>query len=302
MKTTMIRPSLPPGSSAFVIPNVPELAGLRLDRALAQSNPGLSLRASRRLIEDGRLLVNGRESRPGHRLTASDCLHFRTSSESRAPFAKVISVKNDFVFFYKPAGLHTVALKGRCNDSLEKQLPELLHTHSLPQTARLLQRLDWGTNGIVSAALSKEAGEIYREMERAGKICKYYLAVLNGHLMKDTIAKCPLDGQRVPKVKTLPGTADPERWTCFKPLKQVEDVTIAMCRIKKGQRHQIRAHAQSIGLPLQGDELYGGGKGGFSLTHYRLQTTVFDISYLPVLSKLGLPLDELPSSLLSGCM
>lgn len=84
-------------------------------------------------------------------------------------------------------------------------------------------------------------------------------------------------------VTVLPGSsaASSPMWRADQPL------TVALCRIRKGVRHQIRAHAAHAGFPLWGDVRYGDGgedsplgdDGHFVLHHGMLETpdgTVFD--------------------------
>ena len=53
--------------------------------------------------------------------------------------------------------------------------------------------------------------------------------------------------------------------------------------MSSGVMHQIRVHAASVGLPLLGDKLYGGGGSGrFWLHHSRLGGWPGEAPELPV--------------------
>ncbi|MBQ4567392.1 MAG: RNA pseudouridine synthase [Desulfovibrio sp.] len=283
-------------------------AGQRLDQALTSLLPGLGLRGRRRLLENGRVLLNGRPAlaacrvREGDRLELADTLPAESSPAGLTAGARLLARQGDYAFFFKPAGMHSVALAGSTAPSLEACLPGLL-AESSPQAmdnaasgrthepmepdrggAVLLQRLDRGTSGIVCAALTGRAAQGFRDMERTGQAEKLYVALLCGVLDGPRCVRFGLDTARRRKSRLLPEQGDPSRWTEFWPLNcwqgadaaavlaalgwgkvspdageatGASSMTLAACRIRRGARHQIRAHAASLGLPLWGDALYG---------------------------------------------
>lgn len=255
-------------------------AGLRLDKYLASKFGQLGLRGWRRAIESGKALINGRKASPGLRLQGSEELQIRIAGKQpSAQMATFLGRQGDYIFLYKPAGLHSVAIAGRSNDSMENQLENILAGHDLPEQVTMLQRLDFGTAGIICAASSEEAAKNYRRFERQGSCKKSYLALLAGVLDKPAIAKYGLavNGGKKVRIKDTEA-ADPRLWTSFEPLWSGlvpgidHKVTIAKCDLCAGQRHQVRAHAASLALPLLGDELYGtGGVPAFWLAHYRIE-------------------------------
>ena len=296
-------------------------AGARLDAAAAELLPGMGLRGRRRCIHGGAVLVNGVPRRAAYKLRPGDVLSLAPgaaapgesrpgeaqpdaarldeeylsaaglSARSREP--RMLTRMGGYCFFYKPAGLHSAALAGGRGPSLEALLPRLTDFSSAMgagERPRLLQRLDWGTSGLVCAALTPEAAASFRRAEAAGLCEKRYLALLTGRLEAPATARRALDVRDRRKSGLLDATRDATRWTEFFPLRhwageeaerllralaldcpgpgstgcfsqaRSQGLTLAGCRIRRGTRHQIRAHAAALGHALWGDALYGGGR------------------------------------------
>lgn len=264
-----------------------EEAGERLDRMLYRVLGNMGLRGIRRAINDGLYHVNGQPAKCGTKLHKDDLIesvynHSRGSMDSQ-PF--LLGSQKEFCFLYKPPGLHSATLAGRNNASLESMADEifpLAYSDSI-----LLQRLDYGTGGIICAARKNAAVTDYRLWEGAGHCTKLYYALLRGCLDREAVARNALDTRGGEKVRLGPGEADPLRWTNFEPVWQGQlsecsgNVTLVKCFIKSGQRHQIRAHASALGFPLAGDIRYGDSVGrGYYLEHVEITTPIFHVRYV----------------------
>ena len=53
---------------------------------------------------------------------------------------------------------------------------------------------------------------------------------------------------------------DPLRWTEATPLLSLGKAVLVLAEIRKGARHQIRAHLAGSGFPILGDATYGHGE------------------------------------------
>ena len=162
----------------------------------------------------------------------------------------------------------------------------------LPQNAPLLLgRLDRATSGIVFAAFTPEAALLFRNQEEAGMIHKYYLAVVHGVPPAFCIQNA-LDTDNRVKTRVLSAlTPDFMRHTEVFPLmdaapfvpEQPTPCTLVAVRIRRGARHQIRAHLAHAAFPLLGDSLYGSAKQDtlLYLHHARMATPDCSVSLVP---------------------
>lgn len=261
------------------------LAGERLDTALRRLCPGLSLRAARRAIQRGSILLNDRPAPAATRLRQGQIISLPQAD--RQPDAdktacrqvRLLSRQGDYVCLSKPAGLHSVSLAGDAAPSLDHCCRPLLAALPAPAAqAVLLQRLDRDTSGLVCAALNEGAATAFRQAEAQGQCQKRYVALLHGALPEQRTADRLLDTCHRRQSRVLDRPAPRLRQTRFTPLlllrgpeaaallqalypgvalpASVPDLTLAGCCIQCGARHQIRAHAAWLGFPLWGDPLY----------------------------------------------
>ena len=275
-------------------------AGQRLDAALAALFPLLGLRGRRRLWHGHRVLVDGIARSPAFKLHGGETMRLvpvrpadAFSAFSEDP-PRLLARLGNLFFLYKPGGLHTEALAGSANHSLAGLLEQIMPDAI---AMRLLTRLDQDTSGIVLAAGDADAARHWRQQENAGGVDKRYLAVLEGRLDCEHLARNALDLTKTRRIRVLHADGPVLRHTRIRPLAYFQavdapglaasypgdtDFTLALCHITKGARHQIRAHAAHVGHPLAGDALYGAGSNtSFFLHHCHIQWPEGQLSCLP---------------------
>lgn len=183
---------------------------------------------------------------------------------------RLVALVGDFLALHKPCGLHSAHIAGGAGFSLERLLAqewaalcERLSLGSRPLPL-LLTRLDEVTSGIVLAAASPEAAAVFRAAEQRGEVEKHYLAVVRGHLQETLLLKNTLlTAKRKLTLALDEDNPDPARHSLVQPLGEVDAAapgqeagTLVRVLIKRGARHQIRAHLARAGYPLLGEWLY----------------------------------------------
>ena len=300
---------------------LPEENDVRLDRVLERLLPGMGLRGRRRLCELGLVEVDGRPRPPSLKMRPGDGADVTEAAPADAstPPAetqtasgrarlfpedrpRLVTCTPHLAAVYKPASMHTEALAGKPGVSLQAMLPEIIGEAC---RASLLNRLDFPTSGLATAALDELGERQYRDAQERGLTVKRYLALLEGALEHDALAAQKLLLKNRSRVLVeLAEHPDKRRHTEVHPLAVLNAadlcrrlhlkehgwtgrlpsaVTLAGCTILKGARHQIRAHCAALGFPLLGDRRYGAGFGPadeenerFFLHHARLRLPAFD--------------------------
>ncbi|WP_238528391.1 pseudouridine synthase family protein [Pseudodesulfovibrio mercurii] len=196
---------------------------------------------------------------------------------------RIVKWEDGFAAVNKPGGVHSAIISGRDEPCVEAVLPALFPG----MEPVLLNRLDRLTSGLLLVALTPEARDAYLEYEDQGAIKKFYLARVRGRLdgIVSVRNRLDTDDRKTTRVLAEPDE-DARRWTGVTALSHdnAADTSLVRCLITKGARHQIRAHLASIGHPIVGDPLYGGGESprGLMLQHQRLEMPGFQAEAIPL--------------------
>ncbi|HVO40923.1 MAG TPA: RluA family pseudouridine synthase [Spirochaetia bacterium] len=176
----------------------------------------------------------------------------------------------------KPAGVHTAPLRagetGTLLDRVLSRFPEISRLPGVkPVEPGLLHRLDQETSGVVVVARTEAAFRALRELFERGDAVKDYRAACRaeeGRLIPSTLRiesrfapRGP--GRRMVRV-VLPGAAGKAReatrdiYTTEAGVEERRGTSALLSAvIRRGFRHQVRAHLSYLGLPIFGDDLYG---------------------------------------------
>ena len=256
----------PAGASREVSVAIPaELAGLRLDQALARLLPGESRSRLARLIESGHVLVDGEPAvrklkvRSGE--TVLIVLAPRLDGSASRPESIALAVVHedeDVIVLDKPAGLVVHPGSGNWEGTLLNAL--LHHAPALRHLARagIVHRLDKDTSGLLVVAKNEPAQlSLVRQLQERS-VRRTYLALARGKVKAAGTVDAPVGRHPVKRTRMAVVAAGKPAVTHYRVRKAFPHHTLLECELETGRTHQIRVHLASIGHPIEGDPVYAG--------------------------------------------
>ena len=244
---------------------VPEsLAGNRLDQIAAKLFPEYSRARLQSLIKEGKLLVNGKESRAKDRLILGD--QIAVTVEPQKPLdhqAEPIPLNTVYeddalLIINKDAGRVVHPAAGNRSGTILNGLLHLIPDLKTIPRAGIVHRLDKDTTGImVVAKTSGSYASLVNQLTQR-TIKREYEAVVVGVLTGGGVVNAPIGRHPVHRKKQAVNEAGKEAITHYRIISRYRSHTHVQLNLETGRTHQIRVHMAHINHRLVGDPLYGG--------------------------------------------
>ena len=241
-----------------------ELAGRRLDQALAQLLPQYSRTRIQQWIEAGAVLVNGLVPRARDVVTGGETAAVEARIEEQTDIAAeklpldIVHQDASVIVLNKAPGVVVHPGAGNREHTLQNAL--LAHDAKLRRVPRagLVHRIDKDTSGLLVVARTLEAHTALVAALAAHEVEREYLAVCTGAMTGGGSVDEPIGRHRTQRTKMTVRSDGRAAVTHYRIEKRFRAHTLARVRLETGRTHQIRVHLAHIGYPIVGDPVYGG--------------------------------------------
>jgi 23S rRNA pseudouridine1911/1915/1917 synthase len=241
-----------------------ELAGRRLDQAVAALLPEFSRSRLRSWIDAGSLTVGGRAVKPrtilrgGEEVALSAPLEAETVAHPEDIPLAIVHADAALFVVDKPTGLVVHPGAGNRSGTLQNALLHLDPALGVLPRAGLVHRLDKDTSGLLLVARTLEAQAALAAALERRTVRRTYEAICQSVLPAGGTVDAPLG--RHPRERTkraVVARGRPAR-THYRVLERFRAHTHCEITLETGRTHQIRVHMAHIRAPLVGDPVYGG--------------------------------------------
>lgn len=252
----------------------------RLDLYIAQKNEDISRAMVKKLLDDGKILVNNKRQKASYKVEEKDIITIELD-EARPIELKaqnipieIIYEDSDIIVVNKPKGLvvHPAAgnpdgtlvnaIMAICKDSLSGIGGEL--------RPGIVHRLDKDTSGLLIVAKNDKAHQLVSEQIKKREIKKTYIVLVRGLVTEnEATIDMPIGRSKVDRKKMAIDKDGKQAITHFKVIDRYVTskgkYTLLEVKIDTGRTHQIRVHLSQIGYPVIGDIVYSNGKNEFGI-------------------------------------
>lgn len=246
----------------------PEEETLRLDVLLSRRVEGLTRSAAQRLLEEGKVSLQGRPLKKNHRLRAGEALELclpdpvPTDARPQDIPLDIIYEDADVAVVNKPRGMVVHPAPGNPDGTVVNAM--LAHCgNSLSGVGGairpgIVHRIDKDTSGLLIIAKNDRAHLALSAQLKDHTLSRIYEAVAIGSLKEDRGTVDAPIGRSLRDRKRMAVVPDGRRAvTHYQVLARYPGYTHLRCQLETGRTHQIRVHMAYLGHPLAGDPVYG---------------------------------------------
>lgn len=245
---------------------------IRVDKYLAEACPELTRSYVQKLIEEGRVFVNGLSCTKKTTVICGDTVSFDIPEPKALDVLKEdipldIVYEDDFLIVVnKPRGMVVHPANGNQEGTL---VNALLHhckgrLSSINGVIRpgIVHRIDKDTSGILLVAKTDAAHLSLAEQIKEHSVKREYVALLDGVIKHEngTVNKPIGRSEKDRKKMAITMRNSRNAITHYEVLERYSGYCLVKCRLETGRTHQIRVHMASLGHPVTGDTVYGAKK------------------------------------------
>lgn len=238
----------------------------RIDKYLAEEL-GISRSTVKKMIDEGFVLVNGKEVKASLILSEADELFVKDGFIKEASFEaedipiNIVYEDDDLLVINKKSGMVVHPGNGNTSGTLVNALMHYTKNLSNKEAFRpgIVHRIDKDTSGLMLVAKNDKAHDILAEGFKNKTIKREYIALVCGVIGEDSgVIDAPIGRDAKDRKKMCVTSENSKKAvTHFKVLKRYEDYTLLKLILDTGRTHQIRVHMKYIRHPVYNDPVYG---------------------------------------------
>lgn len=166
----------------------------------------------------------------------------------------------DIIIFDKPAGIVSHPTKSHIENTMLNYAQWIFEKKNIESKVRFISRLDMDTSGIITIAKNAFSHYALSQGFLSDKIQKRYTAIVSGDtsILSDSGTIAEKIEKSEDGIKRIISDNGQDAITHYKIVKRGEKYSVLELLLETGRTHQIRVHLSHLGLPIIGDELYGG--------------------------------------------
>jgi 23S rRNA pseudouridine1911/1915/1917 synthase len=246
-----------------------ELAGRRLDQALARLFPQFSRTRLAAWVKSERVCVDGAPASPRDKVWGGERVELQADPAPAQAWdlaqdieLKVLHEDPALLVIDKPAGMVVHPGSGNRDGTLLNALLHHARALSAMPRAGIVHRLDKDTSGLLVVAKTLTAHASLVRQLQAHSVKRDYLALVAGVPPRQGRVTAPIGRHPVQRTRMAVMQSGKPAVTHYRTLRSGAGWSLLECMLETGRTHQIRVHLSGIGYPLLGDPVYLGAARG----------------------------------------